>query len=159
MAQDSGKPLAAMKRMLCLLTFLFVAGVTPCFALMELATVSKEEAKELGVRIEVTGNGPNELWVKMEFKAEGRFKDFQHVSLEIGDGDKLLIGYTPLRDDRSTPGKVTVQFMASRSYVEKVTLRIVTGFPGNYAGHDLRLKEFVEPQIREARGAGGEGKR
>jgi hypothetical protein len=134
-----------MKRILCILTFLFVASLTPCFALMEIDHVSKEEAKKLGVEIRVTGSGPNDVWVDLEFKPEGKFNDFQHVNLEIREGDKLLIGYAPLREDRSTPGKVTVQFLANRNYLEKVTLQIVTGFPSSYTGHELRVIDLVEP--------------
>jgi hypothetical protein len=31
----------------------------------------------------------------------------------------------------------------NRSYLDKVTLSVVTGFPMNMTGHELRLKEFV----------------
>ncbi|MCD6051591.1 MAG: hypothetical protein K0Q55_3000 [Verrucomicrobia bacterium] len=125
--------------------FLLVALVSPCLALMGIGWVTPKEAKELGIELRVTDSGPNAHWVELEFKPEGRFKEFQHVSLEIADGEKLLLGYTTLKETRE-PGKVTVRFMAGRPYVDKITLRIVTGYPSNYSGHDLRLKEFIKSE-------------
>jgi len=90
------------------------------------------------------GNGPNEAWVELEFKAEGELKDFRHVSLEVREGEKLLVGYAPLRERASSSGRVLVGFMANRAYLDKVTLRVVTGHPMNTTGHDLRVKDFVE---------------
>ena len=33
--------------------------------------------------------------------------------------------------------------MVSRAFLPKVTLSIVTGFPSNYAGNQLALRDFV----------------
>jgi len=135
-----------MKRVLrtCLFALL-LALATPCFALMSIGFVSPKEAKELGIELRVTNSGPDAHWVELEFKPEGRFKEFQHVSMEIADGEKLLLGYTTLKETRES-GKITIRFMAGRTYLDKITLRIVTGFPSNYTGHDLRLKEFIKPE-------------
>ncbi len=130
---------------LSFLVFLLVAVVTPCLALMGIGFVSPKEAKELGIELRVTDSGPDAHWVELEFKPEGRFKEFQWVSMEIADGEKLLLGYTTLKETRES-GKITIRFMAGRAYVDKITLRIVTGFPSNYSGHDLRLKEFIKPE-------------
>ncbi|HEY1170904.1 MAG TPA: hypothetical protein VGH19_05995 [Verrucomicrobiae bacterium] len=130
---------------LSIFAFLMFALIAPCFAMMGLAIVSPKEAKELGLDLRIKDSGPNAVWVELEFKPEGRFKDFQHVSLEITDGDKLLLGYTALKETREG-GKITVRSMISRAYLDKTTLRIVTGFPMNYTGHDLRLKEFIKAE-------------
>jgi hypothetical protein len=126
-------------------TFLLLALAAPCFALMGIGLVTPKEAKELGIDLRFKDSGPEACWVELEFKPEGRFKEFQHVSLEIADGEKLLLGYTTLKDTRES-GKIIVRFMAGRAYVDKITLRIVTGFPSNYSGHDLRLKEFIKTE-------------
>lgn len=128
---------------LAFFAFLLISLVSPCLALMGLAIVSPKEARELGIDLRMKDSGPDAFWVELEFKPEGRFKEFQHVSLEIADGDKLLLGYTALKETRES-GKVTVRFLAGRTYLDKITLRIVTGFPSNYTGHDLRLKEFIK---------------
>jgi hypothetical protein len=125
-------------------TLLFVTAVQPCFALMGISYITRDQAKELGIEIRVQPNGPREVWIEMEFKIQGRLKDFDHVSLEIREGDKLLIGYASLREERSATGTAKVHFMANRAFLDKVTLSIVTGFPSNYSGNELRLKDFVE---------------
>ncbi len=127
------------------IAFLLVALVSPCLGMMSIAMVTPQAAKELGLDLRFKDSGPDAVWVELEFTPKGQLKEFQHVSLEIADGDKLLLGYTPLKETREG-GKVTVRFMASRAYVDKITLRIVTGFPSNYSGHDLRLKEFIKPE-------------
>ena len=83
-----------------------------CFALMGIKPVSKDDAKEMGIEVRVTDAGPKDAWVELEFKPEGSLKDFSHVSLEIRDGDKLLVGYAPLQDKRTDAGNVVVRFMA-----------------------------------------------
>lgn len=135
-----------MKRITALLalTFLLTVATSLCFASMRIVHVSKERARELGMKVRFTGNAPNEVWVELEFKAEGKLKDFDHVSLEIRDGDKFMLGYTPLREKRTDSGSVAVGFMANRAYLDKVTLMVVTGHPMNMTGHELRMKDFVE---------------
>ena len=127
------------------LAFLLALTARPCFAMMEIAPVSKAMAKELGMELRFTGNGPKEVWVELEFKAEGKLKDFSHVSLEIRDADKLLVGYAPLREERSPSGSVLVRFMANRDYLDKITLSVVAGQPMNMTGYELRVKDFVQP--------------
>jgi hypothetical protein len=60
---------------------LFVVASNRCYAVMDIVIVSKERAKELGMEIRFTGNGPNEVWVELEFRAEGSLKDFTCVTL------------------------------------------------------------------------------
>ena len=129
-----------------ILTFLFMATSSPCFAMMSIAHVSKERAKELGMEIRAKANGPNVVWVELEFKPVGQLKDFSHVSLEIRDEKKFLLGYTALREKRTSSGSVVVTFMANRAYLEKITLSVVVGEPMNMAGYELRVKDFIEPE-------------
>jgi hypothetical protein len=130
---------------LSLLTFLLViAAAHTCLAEIGVEHVSKERAKKLGIEIRLKGNGPNEVWLELEFKAEGDLKDFSHVSLEIREGDKLLIGWAPLKGEPDASGRVHVGFMANRDFLDKVTLRIMTGRPRDMTGHDLRVRDFVE---------------
>ncbi|MDB5349175.1 MAG: hypothetical protein JWN86_422 [Planctomycetota bacterium] len=135
-----------MKRITALLAFatLILAGAGPCFAEMDIEFVSKERAKKLGMEIRLKGNGPDQFWVELEFKAEGELKDFDRVTLEIREGEKLLVGYAPLQPHPSTSGRVLVGFMADRAYLDKVTLRVVSGKPINYIGRELRVRDFVD---------------
>src|SRR5687767_452883 len=84
------------------LAVLILCLATPVtsLALISVANVSRERAKELGIELRVKPNGPTEAWIELEFKPEGPFKEFQHVSLEIRDGDQFLLGWTPLEAKR-----------------------------------------------------------
>jgi hypothetical protein len=130
---------------LTLVAFLVIAAASQCFALMGIRSISPAGAKELGIVVRAQPNGANEVWVQMEFKAEGELKDFMHVSLEIRDGEKFLFGWSALEAKRSEKGAIVVgYFLANRAFLDKMTLRIVTGDPLNYSGNDLRLADFVD---------------
>jgi hypothetical protein len=137
-----------MKRITALVapTLLLLAAPSLSFASMNIHQVSKERAKQLGMEIRLQGKGPNDVLVELEFRAEGELKDFEHVSLEIREGEKLLVGYAPLREMRSNSGSIVVRFLASGAYLDKITLRVVTGHPLNLTGHDLRVRDFLEPE-------------
>lgn len=126
------------------IAFLLVALASPCLGMMSIAKVTPQAARELGLDLRFKDSGPDAVWVELEFTPKGQLKEFQHVSLEIEEGDKLLLGYAPLRDARDASGKVTVRFMAGRNYLDKVTLRIVSGRGLSREGHDLRLQEFIK---------------
>jgi hypothetical protein len=127
------------------LTLLLAVASNRCLAEMGIVEVSRERAKELGMEVRFTKNGPNEIWVELEFKPEGKLKDFKHVSLEIRDGGKFLLGYAPLGEKRPKSGSVVVGFLANRAYLDKVSLRVVAGHPMDLTGYELRMKEFVAP--------------
>ena len=132
------------------LTFLTLAAPSPGLAMMEITFVSKERAKEMGIEVRSQANGPNEVWVELEFKAVGALKDFnpEHhscVSLGIQDGKKFLLGYTALEQKRSASGGIVVRFMANRAFLDQVSLTIVVGaglIPGG--GYELHVKDFVD---------------
>jgi|ERR1051325_2897504 hypothetical protein len=128
---------------IAILTALLAIIPSPCFAMMEIEFISKERAKELGIELRATANGPNEAWIELEFKPE-KFNEYNCVYLDIQDGKKFLMGWTPLRDKRTSSGTVVVNLMANREFLEKVTLTIVTGHVMDYAGHELRVKDFVD---------------
>jgi hypothetical protein len=118
----------------------------PCFALWDLEIVSKERANELGMEVRSTAAGPNHVQVELEFKAEGELKNFSHVDLRFGKGDNLAVT-APMREDRSKPGRVAVNFTADRTQLDKLTLRVMVPFRDGGAGgtvHELRVKDFVE---------------
>jgi hypothetical protein len=131
------------------LALLLTLAPSRCFALREIAFVSKQEAKEMGIRLEAQGSGPDQVWVELEFKAEGKFKAYDHVELEIYEGKKTLVAYAPLKDERSSSGSIKVRFLADRSYLKKITLSIVVG-DLTEAVYELRVKDFVEVKINDA---------
>ena len=123
---------------------LFVAVCGTSLAVISVGNVSKDQAKELGIELRAKPNGPNEAWIELEFKPEGKLAGFKHVSLEIADDKQFQLGWTPLKDERTSSGNVVVRLMGNRAFLEKVTLRVVCGpFTGD-TGHDLRVKDFVD---------------
>ena len=135
-----------MKTIFNIAVWVVLLGVAPsrCFAEMGIEHVSKERAKKLGLELRLKGDGGNTAWVELEFKAVGELKDFVRVTLEISEGEKLLVGYAPLQATPSSSGRVLVGFMADCAYLDKVTLRVVTGRIEDMTGHDLRVRDFVE---------------
>ncbi|MBI1175816.1 hypothetical protein GC207_00095 [bacterium] len=137
-----------MKAILSVSVLALILVINPnlCFGSMDIAPVSRARAKELGMQIRTKSNGPKEIWVELEFKPIGVLKDFDHVSLEIREGDELLLGYAPLKEKRSKTGSVSVGFLAARSYLDKLTLSIVVGRPMDFAAYEIRVKDFVEQE-------------
>jgi hypothetical protein len=124
----------------------------PCFALWLIAPVSKERAKEMGLEVRSTAAGPNHVMVELEFKTEGKFKEFSpagkfkdrsRVELRIGEGVNPPIS-APLREDRSKPGHVVVSFSADRTQLDKLTLRVMAPEPDGGTIYHLRVKDFVK---------------
>src|SRR5262245_26207340 len=103
----------------------------PCFAAWDVEIVSKERAKELGLAIRATADGPNHVRVELEFKPEGELKRFSRVDLRSGRrGDPPVTAR--LQEDRSKPGRVVVRFTADRPQLDRINLRVVV--PGTLGG-------------------------
>ena|SRR5438552_2072539 len=132
------------------LVLLLAIASSPCFAMMDLGFVSRKEAKEMGIELRSKPAGPDAVWLELEFKAEGKLKgysreNFSRVELRIMDGKKLLLGYAPLQERRSSSGTIVVRFMANRGYLDKIILWIVVG-SGQMSGggYELKVKDFVD---------------
>ena len=132
-------------RNLIVLVPLLAAGATPCFGMMSIEEVSKTRAKELRLKIQSKPAGPEAVWVQLDLEPKGDLKDFSRVDLEMQAEGKLLLS-SALKETPSKDGHVQVSFTVARSQIDAVTLRIVTGQPMDYTGHDVRLKEFIEPK-------------
>ena len=128
------------------LTFLFVAASSQCFALREVAHLTKEKAKGMGIEVRAKSAGPDAVWVELEFKPEGKLKEFTHVELKMTEGEKSLVVFAALRETRSSSGSVVVTFTASRAYLEKTTLSVVLHSPREAGDHtyELRMEDFVD---------------
>lgn len=114
----------------------------PCLALRSIGIITREIAKAEGMEVRISGTG-EQVWVELEFKPEGRFKDFHQVELEIGEGENIVVAYAALKETRMKDGRILVRFLTVRAELEKITLCVVAGLD---AGDDVRLKDFVERQ-------------
>ena len=135
---------------------LFVAACGPSSAMISVGNVSVDRAGELGIELRAKPGGPKHAWIELEFKPVGPLSKFRHVSLEIPDGDELGLGWTPLKDSRTSSGSVVVRVMGSRQFLKKVTLRIVCGELRSETGLDLRVGDFVDlEKLTKNQSAGG----
>ena len=125
----------------------FVVATSPCFALGWRKTISKEQAKEMGMEVRSEWPGPNQVRVELEFKTDRWLKNFRGVELQIGEGDNSLVTAS-LQPDLSKPGRVVVSFTVNRAQVDKARLRLVVPMPEALGGmvYDLRVKDFVDPK-------------
>jgi hypothetical protein len=123
-------------------TVLLVIIPGPCFALWEIANVSRERAKELGMEVRTNPAGPDDVRVELEFKAEGELKNFSRVDLRISEGGKSLV-VAPLQEDRTKPGRVVVSFSAARTRLDTINLWVMVPFPLGGTVYELRVKDFV----------------
>ncbi len=112
-------------------------------ALRSIGSITKQDADGIGIALHAKAAGPDAAWISLEFTPRGRLKDYSHVELEIIEGGKPLIAYAVLGEKRGPNGSVSLTFMVSRDFLSKVTLCIVTGFPSNYAGNQLALRDFI----------------
>jgi hypothetical protein len=105
----------------------------------------------MGMEIRSKTNGTNEVSVELEIKTEGLLSSVgqvgSRVELRIREGERCLVSAT-LKEDRSQPGRVIVNFAADRAHLEMATLHVwvgggVRGMGG--AVYELRVKDFVEP--------------
>ena len=124
--------------------FFFVA-TSPCFALWWGGTISKEQAKEIGMEVRSERAGPNQVRVELEFKTDGWLKNFRGVALQIGEGDNSLVTAS-LQPDLSKPGRVVVSFTANRAQLDKARLSVSVPIGPGGQIYDLRVKDFVDPK-------------
>lgn len=143
-----------MKALLRLSLLAVLLAVPPgrCLGMRTIGIISTNEAKVMGLKVRATPAGPNAAWLELEFRTEGKLKDyspersFSHVELEIREGTKSLVSYVALQERHPKPGQVRVRFMADRGYLDKLVLTIVVGeglLPGG--AYEVRVKDFVDP--------------
>ena len=146
---------------LAVLLALFFSG--PCLAMMSVAQVSKERAREMGLNVQARAAGPEAVWVGLSFKTEGALKGFRpehysRVELRFMDGKQSLLQggqslvTAALQMEQPRPGQVVVGFTASRASVHRMSLMVVVGsglMPGG--GYELALKDFIDLEALDRR--------
>lgn len=126
------------------LAVLLVAAPRTCFALWSIASVSKDQAKELGMEVRAEPAGPDNVRVELEFKIEGALENFSRVDLRVGEGDELVVA--SLQQDRSQPGRVVVSFSAHRTQLDKTMLWVMVPESLGGTAYEVRVKDFVESE-------------
>src|SRR5689334_19664176 len=108
---------------LAVATFLAVTP-SPCFALWDVETVSRERAKELAMTVRSTPAGPSRVQVELAFEAEGELRNFSTVDLHFAKGAKPAAAPGPVvvREDPSQPGRVVASFTSEAAQLDKLAL-------------------------------------
>ena len=92
-----------------------------CFASLVIETVSKEQAKDLGVMISAKMVGTNQVGVWLEFAPKGRLQTFSSVALTITSDERRVVSAT-LSPLKQTPDSVVVCFSTDPAYLRTSTL-------------------------------------
>jgi len=133
-------------RDLLVLIFLLFASSSQCFAEMMIEDVSKAQAKEMRMTIRSHANGDAGVKVWLEFKTQGKLKEFSRVELRMTVGGKHLVS-APLQASRPTADSVSAYFSADPSYLATSELWIVVDDePLGGTGYRLKVKEFIEAE-------------
>ena len=135
---------------LALLGFLSLIALTSSsFAMISFRYTSPEQAKEMGIKVKHKPSGPDHVIVDIEFKPEGRLKNFAkaegltRVDLQIGEDKERLLSAT-LREDRSQKGRVAVRFTAKRSQLDQITVWLIDPPLLGGTAEVLKLHQFID---------------
>jgi hypothetical protein len=125
------------------LAVLLTVAPNRSYALELIETVTKEQAKLLGLQIRSNAAGTDAVLIVLEFETKGELKNYHRVALELHDRGKLLATST-LKEEESKPGRVVVSFAADRAKLDQFTLKVVTQSGLERVGHVIRVKDFVK---------------
>jgi hypothetical protein len=127
-----------------ILTLLLFGASSQCFALQENIVVSKDKAKTMGVALRWNPNGEAGVKVWIEFKTEGKLKNFARVELEMTTEGKHVVS-APLLTSRPTADGVSAYFSAEPSYLATSVLTIVVqDGPRTRIGYQFRVRDFMD---------------
>jgi len=127
----------------------FFVAASRCFAVWDVLTVSKEQAKTLGIEVRSTA-GDEYTQVVLEFKDDGKLKDFSDIYLKVTEKDKLALSVA-VREDRTKPGRVVVGVTADAAQVGKLTFQVKVPYRDGALGrayYEVRVKDLVEANNR-----------
>jgi hypothetical protein len=128
---------------------LLIAVPGPCFAGWQTVSVSKEGAKEMGIEVRTegagpdVGGGPNHVRMEVDFRLGGKLKDVSGVTLRIGDGDTAAVTVL-MREDRSKPDRIMVDFTANPDQLGKLTLWVWVPELDGGPIYEFRVKDLAE---------------
>lgn len=129
---------------IAVLTFLFYAASSQCFALRGIEEVSKERAeKDFGARIRSEIVATNQFGVWFEFAPKGKLQNFHHVELEVTSGGRRLV-QADLRPLKQSEESVVVYFSTDPAYLTSSTLTVIVTVDQEYAqGYQFNVKDFI----------------
>ena len=140
------KTLLRTSGLLCL--FLLFATL-PCFAMISVGQLSKEQAAELGITMKHRTNGDAGVMVWLEFKKEGFLEAFTYAELQLTDARGKHHISARLQPNPVVHGQpkevVSVAFSADPAQLENCAIMIVAyGSSRGDVGYVLKVKDFLD---------------
>lgn len=108
--------------------------------------MSKERAKELGIRVRILPSANDDARVQVEFKTTGALREYRWADLELTQGGKRLVSapLLPRKPARESPEESKqLEFYMDPAALPNATVTIVVdGEPLTGTGYRLKLKDF-----------------
>jgi len=133
-----------MKTLIHLSILTLLSVCSPCLALIEIADVNKDRARELDMEIRAQPSGPDAARIELEFPTKGELKLFSRVNLEISDGKKLLLSLSLLPEKDAKSGRILVNFTADRTQLDRMSFMVMVGELDGRTGYLIKVKDFVD---------------
>ncbi len=118
-------------------------------ALIQIGSLSKEEAKEKGIVMKSRPNGDAGIKVWLEFTGDGFLKDFTYVDLRVRDAEGEHLLSARLQPHPVVHGQVdevvTVSFSAQPEQLKSCSFLVVAyGSKLGDIGYDLAVADFLD---------------
>ena len=121
--------------------------ITPSQAMISFGYLSTEQAAEAGLEIRYRAAGPKDVRVEVSFPTDDKWKAFakpepiNYVELRLENKDETLGLRTTLRENRSTPGRVSVSFTVDRSKLHQLSVWITRRITD--VADVVRMSDFI----------------
>lgn len=127
----------------------YFLATLPCFAMISVGVLSKEQAKELGITMKQRSNGDAGVMVWLEFKREGFLEKFSYAELRMQDSNGKSLLSARLEPHPVVHGQpeeiVSVAFSADQAQLENCAFMVVAyGSRRGDVGYLLRVKDFLD---------------
>ena len=128
---------------------LLLIATIPCFAMISVGYLSKEQAKELGITMKHRTNGDAGVMVWLEFKKEGFLEKFSYAELRMKDAKGKHLVSAMLQPRPVVHGQpteiVSVAFSADPAQLENCAFMVVAyGSSRGDVGYVLNVKDFLD---------------
>jgi len=126
-----------------------LVATLPCFAMISVGNLSKEEAAKLGITMQHRQNGDAGVMVWLEFKKEGFLEKFTYAELQLKDARGKHLLSARLQPHPVVYGQptevVSVAFSADPAQLENCAFMIVAyGSSRGDVGYVLKVKDFID---------------
>jgi hypothetical protein len=118
----------------------------------EIADVTEERAKKMGVTISSRANGDAGIKVSLEFRVQGELEKFRWIELRMTTAGEHLVS-APLLTSPSATGNLSASFSAAPSSLSECEFWVyVADVPLGGTAYRFKVADFVESNVtKEAR--------